>query len=307
MSESSPRERFAQAQERLLAEYDRDITSEFAEIGTPVETVHYLHTEGDGRPVVMLPGVASPAALFVPLLAAVDDIGPMYALERPGRGLSDPYYHSKGDVRPFTVELLDGFLEAIEADSVDIIASSFGGFQAFAYALDRRSKVERISFVGSPAGLSKSLPVPFRLLGVKVINRLMFRLVAPESIEDVRDSMATMNVEDPADLSDELLEVILRNGQIPEHAKSLKTLFETTAGLRGVSEYMLVRDELDRLELPMQFLWGSEDYFYEPTVGEDLLGHRDNVEFEELEGLGHTPWLEPENEVASGIESFLGD
>lgn len=308
MSERSPpRERYATAQERLLEQVDGTLTSEFVEIDDPVESVHYLHSEGDGRPVIMLHGVASPAALFVPLMAELDGIGPVYALDRPGRGLSDPYLHTKGDVRPFTVETLDNFLQAIGAESVNLIASSFGGFQAFTYALNRGPKVEQISFVGSPAGLSKSLPVPFRLMGVKVVNRLMFRLTAAEDIDDVRETMASINVEDPSELSDELLEVILTNGQIPEHAASLKSLFETTAGLRGVSDYMLVHDEVDRLDVPLQFLWGTDDYFYDPSVGRELFGHREHVEFHELEGLGHTPWLEPGNDIADRISSFLTD
>lgn len=144
-------------------------------------------------------------------------------------------------------------------------------------------------------------------MGVKLVNRLMFRLSAAEDIDDVKETMESINVEDPSALSDELLEVILANGQIPEQAKSVKSLFETTAGLRGVSKHMLVRDEINRLDVPMQFLWGTEDYFYDPTVGRDVLGHRDNVEFEVLEGLGHTPWLEPENDVANRIEQFRGE
>lgn len=304
MSAADPRERFVEAQERLLERYDMTGASSFVTIEDPVEEVHYL-SAGQGSPVVLLPGVASPAALFVPLMAELTEVGSLYAIDRPGRALSDPYYHEKGDVRAFTRATLDNFLEAIHAETVDLVASSFGGFQAMAYALDRPDRIDRISFVGSPAGLTKNIAISFRLLGVRGINRLMFRMIANDTIEETRESMEALNVTDASGLSDELLDVILRGGQLPEQAASLKTLFETTSGLRGVSKHMLVRDEIDRLEGPLQFVWGSEDYFYDPSLGRELFGHREDVTFEVLEGHGHTPWLEPDNDVAERIAAFF--
>lgn len=299
-----PRERFAKAQSHLLARYDLDGASNFTTIDSPVDTIHHL-TVGEGSPIVFLPGVASPAALFVPLMAELTNLGTLHAIDRPGRGLSDPYTHEKGDVRRFTVEMLDGFLDGIGADTVDLVASSFGGFQAFAYTLDRPDRVRRISLVGSPAGLTRDLPIPFRLLGVKLLNRMMFRLVAADSVEDVRETMERINVTDASELDEELLKAILTAGAIPEQNRSLRTLFETTAGIRGVSKHMLVRDEVDALEHPMQFLWGTEDYFYPPSLGRELFGGHNTIEFVELGGAGHTPWLEPGNDVAEHIRTFL--
>ncbi|MFW6152912.1 MAG: alpha/beta fold hydrolase [Halobacteriota archaeon] len=298
--------RFERAQARLIDHHDLDASSRFETVDEPVERIHYLHA-GSGTPVVFLPGVASPAALFVPLMAGFEGEFELFAPDRPGRGLSDPYTHRKGDIRAFTRTFLDAFLDAIGVDEVAFVASSFGGFQAFAYALDRPARVDRISFVGSPAGLSRSLPIPYRLLGVKLINRLMFRLIRADTIDDVRRSMAQINVEDPDALSEPMLETILYAGQLPDRSRSLRTLFETTAGIRGMSKHMLVRDEVDELTQPLQFVWGSEDYFYPPELGREATASLEAVEFHELEGHGHTPWLEPENAVGDFVSDFLSD
>lgn len=298
------RSRFVEAQDSLLERYDLAGASSFVDIEGPVDTVHVLEA-GEGEPTLLLSGVASPAALFVPLLAELADDRRLIAVDRPGRGLSDPYRHTSGDVRPFTMDTIDGVLDACGLETVDLIGSSFGGFQALAYALDRPDRVGRISLVGSAAGLTRSLPLSFRLLGVKGINRLLFRLSADETTDDVRETMASMNVEDPSALDDALLEVILAGGQLPEQRRSLKTLFETTAGIRGVSPHMLVFDELQELASPVQFLWGSEDFFYEPAVGREAADRIEEAEFIELPGHGHTPWLEPDNDVAEYIRDFV--
>lgn len=302
--EEDPRARFEHAQEQLMEHHGLDGTSRFVTTEQPVERMHYLHA-GEGRPVLLLHGVASPAALFVPLMAELQEAFELYAVDRPGRGLSDPYRHRKGEIRHFTVEFIDAFLDAIGHEQVDIIASSFGGFQAIAYALERPDSVGKLSFVGSTAGLTKDIAIPMRLLGVKVINRLMFRLTRASSTDDVLTSMERLNVEDGSALSEWMLICILAGSQIPEQHRSLRSLFETTSGIRGVSKHMIVRDEFTTLSHPIQFLWGSEDYFYDPQLGRSVTASMENVEFHELDGLGHTPWLEPENDVAARIEAFL--
>lgn len=302
--DDDPRARFENAQEQLIEHHGLDAESRFVEVDRPVDRMHYLHA-GDGNPVLFLPGLASPAALFVPLMAELEDLFELFAVDRPGRGLSDPYIHQKGEIRDFTTEFIDGFLDGLDLDTVDIIASSFGGFQAISYTLDRPERVGRISFVGSVGGLTRELPIPFRLMGVKGINRLMFRLMSADSTEDVRASMERINVVDSSALSEWLLVCILTGSQIPEHQRSFKSLIQTTAGIRGTSKTMIVRDEVDELTQPLQFLWGTEDHFFDPSLGREVTASMSNVEFHELEGLGHTPWLEPENNVAELVEEFL--
>lgn len=304
--DATPRDRLAAAQRRLVDHHDLDASSHFVDIGAPVSTVHHL-TAGSGQPTVLVPGVASPAALFVPLLADLDDHLDLYAIDRPGRGLSDPYTHQAGEIRAFTRQLFDAYLDAIGLDSVHLIGSSFGGFQSLAYAIDRPDRVEQISLVGAPAGLTRDLPWSFRLLGVPLVNRLLLRLSSDDTLEDVRETMASLNVEDTGSLSEPLLATILAAGQIPEQAHSLRSLFEATAGLRGTSRDMVLRDELGHIDAPVQFVWGTEDFFYPPSVGRAVLDAVDDATFVELEGHGHTPWLEPDNAVGDHLVSFLTD
>lgn len=302
-----PEERYRRAQGRLIDRHELDATSRFATLDDgPVETVHYLEA-GDGPPVLCLHGVGVTAATFVPLLADLADRFRVFALDRPGRGLSDPFDHAGGDIRAFNRRLLDAFLASVGLDRVSIVGNSFGGFQTLAYAIDRPDAVESIALVGAPAGLTRDLPVPYRLLGVPFINRLMFRLTRADSIEDVRAQVSPILVLDDAAIDDDLLACLFEAGRMPERQRSLRSLLQATAGVRGVAPEMVVRDELDGLSTPTQFVWGAGDYFYEPAVGRPVAAAMPDARFEELADHGHVPWLEPRNDVADIVASFLDE
>ncbi|MFP4590039.1 MAG: alpha/beta fold hydrolase [Halobacteriales archaeon] len=299
-----PRTAYADAQRQLLRRHDLGDASKHVSIGKPVEQLHYLEA-GSGPPTVLLHGVGVSAATFAPLLSDLRDTVTGYALDRPGRGLSDPYRHRDGDVRRFTRRVLDRFLDELALDRVNLVGNSFGGFQALVYALDRPERVDRLALLGAPAGLTRDLPWSYRLLGVKLVNRLLFRLGTADSPSALREQLSPLLVLDDRALDDELVEALFHGDRMPEQRASLRSLTEATAGVRGVAREMRIRDEVVDLEVPTLFVWGDGDVFYQPSVGRPVAEAMSDASFVELSGHGHAPWLEPTDEAAASTVAFL--
>jgi len=74
--------------------------------------------------------------------------------------------------------------------------------------------------------------------------------------------------------------------------------------MRAVTD---LREEIVDLERPAMFVWGSADYYWDPEVGRTAARRMPDAAFHELADHGHTPWLEPGNEAALRVRSFLDD
>ncbi len=76
-------------------------------------------------------------------------------------------------------------------------------------------------------------------------------------------------------------------------------------GLRGVSQEVDLRSELEGIEPPTLFLHGSRDPFAGSGDLEWAAGEVQEGVYRELEGLGHAIWLEDPEATADALEEFL--
>ena len=84
---------FIGLQDRLLAYYRVEATSRLVSLRQPALTAHLLEA-GAGEPAVVLHGGDGEAVDWAPLLRRLQDHLHVYAVDRPGFGLSDPFdYH----------------------------------------------------------------------------------------------------------------------------------------------------------------------------------------------------------------------
>ena len=81
---------FAERQEALLEFYDLPARSRYLDIERPQMRVHLLEA-GEGEPLVLIHGGDGEGALWAPLMTELEDDFRLYALDRPGCGLSDPF------------------------------------------------------------------------------------------------------------------------------------------------------------------------------------------------------------------------
>ncbi|MGH2805260.1 MAG: alpha/beta fold hydrolase, partial [Thermoleophilaceae bacterium] len=73
--------------------------------------------------------------------------------------MSYPIDYREVDYRGAAAEWLLDLLDAIDADQVDLVGNSMGGFFSMAFAIAHPHRVRRLVLVGAPAGLDRDLPL----------------------------------------------------------------------------------------------------------------------------------------------------
>ena len=303
---SRPAERrYADAQARLAARYDLAVESRVTETDA-AGRVHYLvGGNPDGDPVLFLHGVGTPAATWLPLFPALTDEYRVYAPDRPGLGLSAAPSYRGRDLRSFLVAYLLDFLDARGVARPHVVGNSHGGLQSFLLAIDH-DRVDRLQLVGAPGGVSRDLPLLFRLLTVRGLNRvLLWLLNRGDPVENAKQSMQRVNVVDASAIPDVFYELLAAGQDLPGRRESQLSL-ATAQGSYGRAHPLFdIRSEIVRVDRPTQFVWGTADAFYPPDVGRLVAEKMPDAAFHELPGHGHTPWLEPGDEATELVRGFL--
>ena len=270
----------------------------------PAGKVHYL-TAGEGPPLLALHGLGATATCWIPMFDALTDRFTVYAPDRPGRGLSTAVDYRETGFREFGVEYVVDFLDAVGVDSAAVLGNSLGGFQALALAVDHPERVDRLCAIGAPAGLSLDIPLFFRLFDLPLLGRRLFDYFRAESVADARRAYRQMNVVDDSALPDCFFEPGIVGEGLPGQRESLWSMLETLGSFRGMYSQFDLSADLPAVELPTRFVWGTEDYFWPPSVGRPVASTMPNADFVTVHDHGHTPWLEPDDEATEPAVGFL--
>lgn len=293
---------FAKRQEALLEFYDLPARSRYLDIERPEMRVHLLEA-GYGEPLVLIHGGDGEGALWAPLMAELQDEFRLYALDRPGCGLSDPFDYRDVDLRRHAGDFVTSVLDALGLESATLVSCSMGGFFALATALDHPERVRRLIFVGMPVGLFSSAPFPLRVIGgVPGLSRRFMKTRG--SIEAQRAQYEQMFKIDPGTIPAPYLEARVAGVSIPATQDTWAVLLRRVAGFRGIRAGMYLGDELANLEVPTLVLWGEHD-MAPLEEGRRESARIARAQFVAMTGLGHHPFLEAPAETARLIREFM--
>lgn len=295
-------EEFEKAQQRVLRRYGVDARSHFVNVPELGGQAHVL-VSGEGPPVMMVIGGGIVAGTWAPLMRKLEGYT-LYAVDLPGQGPSDPIQHRTATIRDNAVVFLRRVLDGLGLDRLPFVGQSMGGQWSTWLALAEPERVASISYVACPAFiLGTSAPAPMRLASIPGLNRLFSKL-DPPSTRQVR-RLARMVGEDPAGL-DEILDLLLAYERVPGQADSFAALLHASITLFGPRPPLDMTPELlRRVSQPVQFIWGKDDPFGAPAVGEKAAEIMPDAEFHLVEG-GHAPWFNHADEVAKHLLPFLG-
>lgn len=248
--------------------------------------------------------VAGFAGLWTPLLARISG-HTLYAVDRPGFGLTDTIEHRTETLRETVVGFLEGVLDTLEIDWATLVAHSMGSLWTFWLALDRPERVAHMIHVGCPAHLfDTGLPMPLPLLSVPVIGQLLMALMppSPRQAQMVYGSMNEREVlkKDPA-----LEAAIVSTDRLPRYRPALRSLMRSIVTPFGTRRGIpLTAEQLRGIRQPVQLIWGKEDPIGPVEAGKRAADLIPDATFAVVPG-GHLPWLDAPDQVSEIINELL--
>jgi pimeloyl-ACP methyl ester carboxylesterase len=126
-----------------------------------------------------------------------------------------------------------------------------------------------------------------------------------DPIESARQWLDLFGVVDDSAVPETFYELYAVRQEIPRLQQSLRSLMTRAGSFGRMIPLTDLREDVVDIECPTAFVWGSEDYYWQPEVGRTVARQMPNAEFHELANHGHTPWLEPSDEVVTRVRSFL--
>ena len=118
--------------------------------------MHYLDHGGEGRVLVLVPGLTANAHSFDGLVhAGLTDAGHVLALDMRGRGESDAPASGYA-IEDHARDVL-GLLDALELERVVMVGHSFGGLLTYWLAANHPERVERCVAIDAPAALDPAM------------------------------------------------------------------------------------------------------------------------------------------------------
>jgi len=302
--ENDSERRYAECQSRLAEHCGVDVESRIVQTGA-AGRVHYLVAgDPDGQPVVLLHGVGTHAATWLPMASALAEDYRLFVPDRPGRGLSAAPSYGGRDLRTFLMDYLVELFDGLGLDRPHVVGNSLGGLQAFLLAIDH-DRVDRLCLVGAPGGLSREFPVVFRLLTMHGVSRLLFWLNGRgDPLENARESVGQFVVDD-AEVSDAFYGTLAAAQELPGRTRSLRSLNLEQGSFGRMHPIFDVSEEVVDIDRPTCFLWGDDDAFWPPEAGRPVADRMADATFHALPEHGHMPWLEPDDETERRVRSFL--
>jgi len=296
------------AEQRLFAHYELDYKIHFIELEEPNLCLRVLEV-GEGQPLLMVPGGAGDAVFFAAIMAELKGWR-MIAINRPGGGMSDGIDHRQVDVRRLAVNTLKAVADAFELDRVPIVCNSMGGLWSIWYALEYPDRVSTMVQLGCPALiLNTSAPFFMRLLGIPGVNGFVAPNMQPKSVDGALDGLRFQGSshEDIDRMPREGAEAAYHFFNLPTYLDTWKTLVSAIATLTGARpRYRLEADQLQRIQLPMQFDWGENDPFGGLDVARKAASLIPDARLHEMR-TGHLPFLDQPLECGRVIREFLSE
>jgi pimeloyl-ACP methyl ester carboxylesterase len=293
---------FVEFQDQLLRYYTVTATSRYVNLKEPPMRAHVLEA-GKGESVVILHAGDGEAVNWAPLMAPLQEDIHIYAVDRPGFGLSDPFDYRRVNLRMHAADFVSSLLDALNIETASLIGCSMGGFFALAAALTHPGRVRKLILVGMPVGVSRSAPLPLRIFcAVPGLSWLFVKNAA--SMESQKKHYRNMFHIDPGTVPELYFKARLAGLTLPGVQDTWAVLLRRIAGLRGFRAQVYLGGELPKLEQPTLFIWGEKD-MAPAAIGQEAITRIPRGKFVCLRGVGHFPFLEAPNDCSRLIIDFL--
>jgi pimeloyl-ACP methyl ester carboxylesterase len=294
---------FADAERRLFARYGLDPASTRLALRDPAVSVA-IRESGAGDPVVFIHGSGMSGATWAPVMAHLPECRSI-AVDLPGFGLSDSYSYSGRPLRAHATAQLTSMLDALELERAALVGTSLGGMWALCLAVDAPQRVRAVVSIGMPAvALPGVRGDPFfTLLTIPGVGRIASRIMpVPTSPRAVRRAMKGVIGQAALDRTpDAWCDVVSAGMRMPGWRDAMWTHLNLALRFgRGRPENHLTDDELRSIAVPVQFVWGRDDVYGGPEIGQRAAELIPDARLHVVPG-NHAPFLDDPKRCAALI------
>lgn len=295
---------YVESSQVLFQENGLNPESKFVETNGPVKRVHYYEL-GEGNPLILIHGGGGYASQWYSIMQALADTAHVFAVDRPGCGLTDSFMYNDVDISAHGAAFIDSFMKSLNIENATIVGHSMGGLFAVNYAHKNPGKVNSLVLIGHPAGGTKEIPPMISMMGVKRVNRAIRRMIGPPTVASTKEFHSMMLVTDTTHLSDAYWQNDVSAQRIPNTAKSFNSLLENCVSMSGFSEAHLIAPKLSSLNMPVHFIIGDIDPWDTIENAKDLVANMPNAKLSIIENASHLPWLDQPEQCAELITASI--
>lgn len=249
--------------------------------------IRYLKAGSSKNNLVLIHGLGASAERWEHVIPHFSKHFTVYVPDLIGFGLSDkPYADYTLD---FFVQFVRSFLNALGIKKTSIIGSSLGGQIAIEYAANNQETTEKLILV-SPAGAMKQ--------STPALDAYIMAALYPDhaSAENAFSLMTGNNKK----IDSGIIESFVTRMRLP-NAKF--AFLSTVLGLKNAPE---IATYLQIISVPTLVVWGQLDPVIPVTYAEHFVKQIKDCRFYQLEGVGHTPYVEDPQAFVNVVLDFLG-
>jgi pimeloyl-ACP methyl ester carboxylesterase len=297
---------FEQAERRLFAACGVQVASRRVRLADPPVEVRVLEA-GDGPPLLLVHGSGMSASTWAPLMPYLGTHR-LIAFDLPGFGLSDPFDYSHRLLREHAVAQLTSLLDALGIERVPIVGTSLGGMWGFCLALDAPDRISALASLGVPAVALPGMHGDpfFTALSTPGLRQLVARIRSP-NVATTRRSLARGVIGPRAAerAPDGFFDVVHQGMRQPGFRTAMLSHMQLAMRLgRPRTENFLSEAELRQLNVPVLMIWGEEDPYGRPEIGQRANALLPDARLEVIPGR-HAPFLDDPERCGALIDEVL--
>jgi pimeloyl-ACP methyl ester carboxylesterase len=264
----------------------------------------HLFEAGSGPAAVFLHGMNTSSLSWTPLLPYLDEIR-MIAVDRPGRGLSDPWPRlPKAEIPAMAVQFVDQVLTELGLERPVLVGQSGGGIWSLWYALAHPERISGLVLLGStPLLPGTRVPAPLKIASTPIVGDVLSRLLKPSAKALVR-LLSSVGEGETIATYPELLEALVAGANDPVAAAAdlaeLRSLVNPL-GYRRAMRFTV--EQLQDLDVPTLLMWGDRDSVGSVAVVQRITQLLPGAHVEILPA-GHVPQLGCPERAANLVATF---
>jgi 2-hydroxy-6-oxonona-2,4-dienedioate hydrolase len=298
--------RFELAERRLFVACGVQVASRRVRLADPPVAVRVLEA-GDGPPLVLVHGSGMSASTWAPLIPYLG-ARRLIAFDLPGFGLSDAFDYSGRPLRAHAVAQLTSLLDALDLERVPIVGTSLGGMWALCLAVDAPDRVSALASLGVPAVALPGMhgDPAFTALSTPFLRQLVARIGSP-NVATTRRAMArgVIGPRGAERAPDGFFEVVHEGMRQPGFRTAmLSHMWLAMRFGRPRPENFLSEIELRQLRVPVLMIWGNEDPYGGPEIGQRACSLLPDAHLVVMPGR-HAPFLDDPERCGALIDELL--